>query len=66
MESLIVTPRNKAEFQLIFDLLQKMRISNRVLTDEEKEDLGLGLLMKEVDRTQKVSREEIMAKLGKP
>lgn len=66
MESLIVTPRNKAEFQLIFDLLQKMRISNRVLTDEEKEDLGLGLLMKQVDRTQKVSREEIMAKLGKP
>jgi len=64
MESLIVTPRNKVEFQLIFDLLQKMRISNRVLTDEEKEDLGLGLLMKQVDRTQKVSREEIMAKLG--
>jgi len=65
MESLIVTPRNKTEFQLIFDLLQKMHISKRVLTQEEQEDLGLGLLMQQADRTQTVSREEVMAKLGR-
>jgi hypothetical protein len=30
------------------------------LTDEEKEDIGLLILMQEVDRTEFVSREEIM------
>jgi len=65
MESLIVTPRNKAEFQLIFDVLQKMRIRNKVLFEEEKEDFGLIQLMKQADRTEKVSREEVMAKLEK-
>jgi len=53
MESLIVTPRNKAEFQLIFDFLQMMRIANKVLSDEEKEELGLIQLMKQADRSQK-------------
>lgn len=65
MESLIVTPRNKTEFQLIFDLLEKMRIANKVLSDEEKEELGLIHLMKQTDRFQKVSHEGVMAKLGK-
>ena len=35
------------------------------LTDEEKEDLGLLLLMQEADTTEKVSREEIFKILGK-
>ena len=35
------------------------------LTDEEKEDLGLLLLMQEADRTEKVNREEIFKVLGK-
>lgn len=34
------------------------------LTDEEKEDLGLLLLMQQSDRTDTVSREEIMKELG--
>ena len=64
MDSLIVTPKDKAEFQLLFALLQKMRITSVVLTDDEKEDLGLIQLMKQADRAQKVTREEVMAKLG--
>lgn len=35
------------------------------LTDEEKEDLGLLMLMQEVDRNDKVSEEEIFKILGK-
>lgn len=34
------------------------------LTDEEKEDLGLLLLMQEADRTEKVDKEEIFKILG--
>jgi hypothetical protein len=37
---------------------EKERFDN--LTDEEKEDLGLMMMMQEVDRDDKVSREEIM------
>jgi hypothetical protein len=33
------------------------------LSDEEKEDLGLLMLMQEADRTETVSRDEIMQKL---
>ncbi len=35
------------------------------LTNEEKEDLGLLLLMQEADRAEKVSKEEIFKILGK-
>ena len=35
------------------------------LTDEEKEDLGLLMLMQEVDRNDKVNEEEIFKILGK-
>ena len=34
------------------------------LTDDEKEDLGLLLLMQEADRTEKVDKEEIFKILG--
>jgi len=42
-----------------------MKIKTKVLSLEEKEDLYLGVMMNEADRTQKVSRETIMKKLGK-
>jgi hypothetical protein len=35
------------------------------LSDEEKEDMGLLMLMQEVDRNEKVSEEEIFRILGK-
>ncbi len=41
-----------------------LKINSR-LTDEEKEDFGLLLLMQEADRNDKVSREEIFSILSK-
>ncbi|MDI6778808.1 MAG: hypothetical protein QME25_01235 [Bacteroidota bacterium] len=38
-------------------------MKSKVLSDEEIEDLGLSILMREADRTKKVSRETIMRKL---
>ncbi len=64
MESIVVlTPKTRDEAKLITDLLEKMKISSKIITEEEKEDMGLLMMMKEVDRNEIVSREEIMKKL---
>jgi hypothetical protein len=64
MESIVISPKTKDEAKIITDLLEKMNISSKVITDEEKEDLGLLMMMKEADRSEKVSREEVMKKLN--
>ena len=64
MQTLIVKTKDKEELQLISDLLKKMHVETKLLSTEESEDLGLINLMKQADRTQKVSRETIMQKLS--
>lgn len=63
MSTLVITPQNKSELDLLIALLKKMQIHVAVIDEDEKEDMGLVLLMKEADRTDKVSRESIIAKL---
>lgn len=65
MHSILITPKSQAEFDLLQDLLKRMRIKARVLdlTDEEKEDLGLHILMNQADRASRVSREDILSAL---
>jgi hypothetical protein len=63
MSSLIISPRNSKELQFVRDLLDKMKIRNKLLTVEEKEDLGLSVLMSKVDRNKKADRNTIMKKL---
>lgn len=63
MESIVITPKTEDEAKLITDLLKRMNISSSVISDEEKEDLGLLMMMKEADRNNLVSRDEIMREL---
>ncbi|OXG08815.1 hypothetical protein BC749_10695 [Flavobacterium araucananum] len=49
--------------QIYVKSMQANQFNN--LTDEEKEDVGLMMLMQEVDRNDKVSEEEIFKILGK-
>ena len=63
METFIVTPKSRAETKILSDLLHKLNITFKVITDEEKEDIGLGMKIKEADREKKVSRAEIMKAL---
>ncbi|MFT7233944.1 MAG: hypothetical protein ACI8TA_003173 [Cyclobacteriaceae bacterium] len=63
MSSIVINPKNDSELNFILELLQKLGVDSKVLTDEELEDLGLSILMKEVDRSEVVSEEEIMSKL---
>ena len=65
MESLIITPADNEELALIKAVLKKMNLKTRVLSDEEKENMGLALLMSQADRYKIIPREEVMKKLGK-
>ena len=64
MDALLVSLKDKTELKLVSDLLKKMQIEVKLLTEKQSEDLGLIRLMKQADRSQKVSREKVMAKLS--
>ncbi len=65
MEAVIITPKNKKELQFVSDLLNKLGIDSKKLSLEDKEDLGLALMMKDADRTKFVSEKMVMKKLGR-
>ena len=65
MESVLITPKNKKELDLIKTLLDKMNISKKILSDSEKEDMTLLKLMLLEDRNDLVSEKEIFKLLGK-
>jgi hypothetical protein len=59
MESVLITPRDKNELNLIKTLLEKMNISKKNLSDTEKEDWALLKLMLQADRNNLVLEKEI-------
>ncbi len=63
MNTFVITPRNKKEYQFLYDLMHKLNLNTSELSSEEMEDAGLLLLMKQSDRSKTVSRESIMKKL---
>lgn len=63
MKSLVITPKDKTELKFVNDLLMKLGISATTMSKEEMEDIGLVRLMKEADRSKKVSRDSVMKKL---
>jgi hypothetical protein len=63
MKSLVITPKDTKELNFVSELLQKMGISSKILSEEEKEDAGLLILMQEANKNDTVSRQEIVSKL---
>jgi len=63
MSSIVVNPKSQQELQFLSELLKKLGVDSKVLSDEDSEDLGLALLMKDVDRSDIVSEDDIMKKL---
>jgi hypothetical protein len=59
MESYVITPKNPSERQQLAQFLTQSHIPARVLTDEEKENIGMMLLMSEVDPKDTVPEGEI-------
>jgi len=64
MKTMVIQLKDDAEMQLISGLLKKMRIQSKVLSTDDIQDIGLGEMMLKVDRSEKVSRELVMNKLG--
>ncbi|MBO0936791.1 hypothetical protein J2I47_09575 [Fibrella sp. HMF5335] len=65
MQSLLITPKDEAEFSLLSALLERMHVTATVIADDDKEDIGMGILIREADRSQQVSRESIFKALGR-
>jgi hypothetical protein len=65
MASIVIETRDRAELKLLRELLKKMNIPSKLLSESEREDVTFGLLIQEADRSKKVSREKIMRKLAR-
>lgn len=67
MQTILIETKDASEYNLITALLEKMKIRMKVLnlSDEDKEDFGLLMLMQEADLNDTVPESEIMAKLRK-
>ena len=63
MSAIVINPKSSQELKFISELLEKLGVQSKVISDEDTEDLGLSLLMKDVDRSDVVSEEEVIAKL---
>jgi len=58
MDTILIKPKSKSEFELLTLLLKKMNINSSKLTQEQLEDYGMLHLMNTGDRT-KVSTKKI-------
>jgi hypothetical protein len=61
MDTIILKTKNRKETRLIQQLANKMGIENRSITEEEMEDIGMAMLMREVKGSEYATREEVMS-----
>lgn len=62
MDTLIVQSKNKEDLRLVVSLLKRMKIQAKFMSEEEQEDYGLTWLVKQADRSRKVSYEAVTRK----
>lgn len=62
-KAIIITPKDQEEEKLLQQLIKRMGLSGRILSEEEMEDAGLALAMSKVDRTKVANKERVMRKL---
>jgi hypothetical protein len=63
MTTLLIQPKSQQELKLVQALLEKMNIKSVTLSTDEKEEVGLLMLMKQANKTKMVSRKTVMRKL---
>ncbi|MFN8251571.1 MAG: hypothetical protein U0V75_06775 [Ferruginibacter sp.] len=63
-ESISSHSQNSNELKFVTDLLRKLGVGSSTVTQEELEDIGMSKLMRQVDKTKRASRVEIMKKLS--
>lgn len=47
MNSIVITPQNRDELKAVSSFLKLLKIKSQILTDIQKEDIGLWTLMQE-------------------
>ena len=63
MKSIVITPQNNDELRAVSSFLKLLKIKSQILSDSQKEDLGLWTLMQEekdspiLNETEKVNFE---------
>ena len=62
--AVVITPKTATEFKFVSELLKKLGISSATMSKSELEDIGISKLLKSVDKSKKVSRDNIMNKLS--
>ncbi|MEK6480792.1 hypothetical protein WJR50_24835 [Catalinimonas sp. 4WD22] len=50
MNTILITPRNVAELNMLMEVIQKMEIESCSLSEDEKEDITTALMMREAER----------------
>ena len=63
METIVIQSKSKSNAALIIELVKKIGDQAKLLTEEQTEDIALGLLMKNIRTGEDVSRDVIMKKL---
>jgi len=63
MDSVIITGKSKMDTDLLIKLARKMKFDIRVISNEEKEDLGLLKMMNEARKSPFVSLDEVKSNL---
>ncbi len=63
MKALVIRDVNDKELKFLQQLLERLGLTSSTLSEEELEDMGMSILLKNVDRKDKVSRSSVMKKL---
>ena len=63
MDRIVISPKSKKELRTIKEVLLKINVSSRAISEDELEDMGLLAMMKDVDMNDKVTEEEVRIKL---
>ena len=61
--TVVISMDNNEDYFFLESLLKKLGIKSTILTDEQREDIGLAMMMKEVDKNKTVPYEKVMKKL---
>ena len=63
MENLLLSIENQTDLQIFLNLAKRLKIKNKVLSDDEILDAGLLVAMEEGQKSEFMSKDELMKKL---
>jgi hypothetical protein len=65
MESILIEPKKKDDIKLLSQLAKKLGYHSRIISQQEKEDLGLAFVIRKFRKKDYVKEESIFKSLDK-